>query len=241
MEDLVRMPRKCFHLANGIWYCAICKRKASNPIKSHMQLPLSHTVAYHTMEKCVTAFVGAKTEDIDFALLYLRSLDNTSLAVIDKYAALVNQLRPPQLALGTIGNDVHIDIESSSDDEEVRRARKRFRPAKFKPEDLTIAKMFRHADGSDIPFLGRVANIPPFSATNPETRIHAQHWRIVYDDGDTEDMDHLQIKAVFVLAKTYRDNEKVSYDWNERDLHCNDPRVSDSDEDRVLPDEKSIA
>jgi hypothetical protein len=24
-------------------------------------------------------------------------------------------------------------------------------------------------------------------------------------------------------------------------LHCNDPRVSDSDEDRVLPDEKTIA
>ena len=138
MEDLVRMPRKCFHLANGIWSCAICKRKASNPIKSDMQLPLSHAVAYHTMEKCVTAFVGVTTEDIDFALLYLRNLGNNSLAVIDRYAALVTPLQPPQLALGTIGSDVDIDIESSSDDEEVRRARKRFRPVKFKPEGLTI-------------------------------------------------------------------------------------------------------
>ena len=154
---------------------------------------------------------------------------------------MVTPLRPPQLALGTIGNDAYIDIESSCDDEEVRRARKRFRPAKFKPEGLTIAKMFRHADGSDISFFGRVANIPPFSARSPETRIHAQHWRIVYDDGDTEDMDRLQIKAASILAKKYRDNGKVSYDWNERDLHCNDPRVSDSDEDRVLPDEKTIA
>jgi hypothetical protein len=55
-------------------------------------------------------------------------------------------------------------------------------------------------------------------------------------------MDRLQVKAALVLAKKYRDNGKVSYDWNERDLHCNDdPRVSDSDEDRVLPDEKTIA
>ena len=36
-------------------------------------------------------------------------------------------------------------------------------------------------------------------------------------------MDRLQIKASLVLAKKYRDNGKVSYDWNERDLHCNDP------------------
>ena len=134
-----------------------------------MQLPLSHAVAYHTMEKCVTAFVGATTEDIDFALLYLRNLGNTSLAVIDRYAALVTPLRPPQLALGTIGNDADIDIESSSDDEEVRRARKRFRPAKFKSEGLTIAKMFRHADGRNIqiffasrtyhPFLRRIRKL----------------------------------------------------------------------------------
>ena len=33
------------------------------------------------------------------------------------YAALATPLRPPQLAIGTIGNDVDIDIESSSDDE----------------------------------------------------------------------------------------------------------------------------
>ena len=72
--------------------------------------------------------------------------------------------------------------------------------------------MFEHADGNDIPFFGRVANIPPFLATNPETRIHAHHWRIVYDDGDTEDMDRLKIKAALVLAKKYRDNGKVSYD-----------------------------
>ena len=153
MGDLVRLPRKCFHLANGIWYCAMCKRKASNPIQSHMQLPLSHAVAYHTMEKCVTTCVRATTEDIDFALLYLKNLGNISLAVIDRYAALVTPIRPPQLALGTIGNDADIVIESSSDDEEVRRARKRFRLAKFKPKGPTIAKMFRHAHGSDIPFV----------------------------------------------------------------------------------------
>ena len=54
-------------------------------------------------------------------------------------------------------------------------------------------------------------------------------------------MDRLQLKAALVLAKKYRDNGKVSYDWNERDLHCNDPAVSESDEDRGLPDEKTIA
>jgi hypothetical protein len=87
-----------------------------------MQLPLSHAVAYHTMEKCVTAFVGATTtEDKDFALVYLRNLGNTCLAVIDRYVALVTPLRSPQLALGAIGNDADIDIESSSEDEEVHR------------------------------------------------------------------------------------------------------------------------
>ena len=76
-----------------------------------MQLPLSQAVAYHTMEKCVTAFAGATTEDIDFALMYLRNLGNTSLAVLDRYAALVALLRPgPILALGTIGNDADIVI-----------------------------------------------------------------------------------------------------------------------------------
>jgi len=63
-----------------------------------------------------------------------------------------------------------------------------------------------------------VANIPPFSATNTATIIHAQHWWVLYDDGDTEDMDRVQVKAALGLAKKLRDNGKVTYDWNERDL-----------------------
>ena len=86
-----------------------------------------------------------------------------------------------------------------------------------------------------------MANIPPFSATNPETRIHAQRWRVFYDDGDTEDMDCVQANAALGLAKKLRDNGKVTYDWNERDLLHQDPLVFDSDEEHVLSDEMVMA
>jgi hypothetical protein len=35
---------------------------------------ICNAMRYHTMEKCVGAFVGATQEDIDFALHYLRNL-----------------------------------------------------------------------------------------------------------------------------------------------------------------------
>ncbi len=45
-------------------------------------------------------------------------------------------------------------------------------------------------------------------ATNRETKIHAQLWRIIYDDGDTEDMDRLQVKATLGLAKKIKRSGK---------------------------------
>jgi len=239
MKNLT-LPRKCFHLANGFWYCGICKRKASNPKKDHLQVPLDHAANYHTMEKCVSAFVGATQEEKEFDLHYLRILGKCSSAVIDRYSEMVAPLRPGSSPLlGNNGDAAH-NIGIDDDDDEPRRVRKRFKPAMFKPEGLTIAKNFRQEDGSDRLFFGRVANIPPFSATNPETRIHAQHWRILYDDGDTEDMDRVQVKAALGLAKKLRENGKVTYDWNARDLLPDDPLVSDSDES-ALSDEMLMA
>ena len=43
MKDI--LPRKCFHLANGSWYCGICKRQASNPRSNGLKLPAA--VSYH--------------------------------------------------------------------------------------------------------------------------------------------------------------------------------------------------
>jgi hypothetical protein len=132
-------------------------------------------------------------------------------------------------------------FEIQDEDEDSLRVHKRFKPATFKPEVLTLAKIFRQEDGNDRLSFGCVANIPPFSATNTATRIHAQHWRVIYDDGDTEDMDRVQVKTALGLAKKLRDNGKVNYDWNERDLQHGDRVVSDSYEDHALPDEMSMA
>jgi hypothetical protein len=157
------------------------------------------------MEKCVSAFVGATQDDIDFALLYLRNLGKCSPADIDRYSELVAPLRPgPSPLIGILE-----DIEIQDDDEESLRVHKRFKVAPLKPEGLTVAKNFRQNYGSDRLFFGRVANIPPFSATNTATRIHAQHWRVINDDGDTEDMDRVHVKATLGLAKKSRDNGKI--------------------------------
>ncbi len=93
MQKLPRMPQKCVHPANMTWHCIICIWTTSNPLKSHMPLPVTHAVAYHTMEMCASAFVGASTKDIDFTLLYFINIGNTSLAVINWYADMDAPLR----------------------------------------------------------------------------------------------------------------------------------------------------
>ena len=88
--------------------------------------------------------------------------------------------------------------------------RKRSQPTMLKPEGLIFAKEFRKEDGNDSVFFERVGSIPPLFAKNPKTRIHAQHWRILYNDGDTDDIDRLQVKATLGLAKKLRDHGNVN-------------------------------
>ena len=122
------------------------------------------------MEICVSAFVGATEEQIDGALLYLKNLGTTSPAIIARYAEIIAPLRPcPLPILGASGsNGGSVTIHDVGDKP---RVGKRVRPI-FKPEGLTIAKYFRQADGKDHLYFGHVADIPPFSATNRETKIY---------------------------------------------------------------------
>jgi len=99
-----------------------------------------NAMRYHTMEICVSAFVGATQEDIDFALRYLRNLGKCSPADIDRYSELVAPLRLGPSPILCILEDI---IEIQDDDEESFRVHKRFKAVTFKPEGLTVAKSFR--------------------------------------------------------------------------------------------------
>jgi len=57
-------------------------------------MDVRNAMRYHTMEKCVRAFVGATQEDIDFALHYLRNFGKCSPADIDRHSELVAPFRP---------------------------------------------------------------------------------------------------------------------------------------------------
>ena len=91
---MAELPFKCFHLVGGHWFCCICKRPASNPKKDNLQRRAASR--RHTMEKCVTTFVGASNADIDAAIQNLSQLSNGADPIVTLFTRSIDAFRPTQ-------------------------------------------------------------------------------------------------------------------------------------------------
>ncbi len=87
---------------------------------------------------------------------------------------------------------------------------------------------------------GRVADIPTFAPSNRVTRVHAQQWRVIYEDQDTKDLDRAEVKAGLALAEKFRGEHNINMELNGSDLNPEEVEAPNSVVDDAYPDEIAL-